>query len=159
VGASGFGLLLLLLAAAGCGPGQGTVSGRVLYDGAPLHGGWVTFRPADPRQNSVPARIEADGSYSAVLPAGAVTVSVDNRNLEPQIPSPPPPLPKLSPEALKALGNPTPGKAAPAAGGGGPDKPSGKYVKLPSRYYDVDTSGLDFTVAGGGQQHDIELTK
>src|SRR5262249_913694 len=143
----------------GCGPGQGKVSGRVLYNGAPVRGGWVTFRPADSRQNSVAAEIQADGSYSAVLPVGGVKVSVDNRNLEPQAPSAPPPVPDLSPEARKALGNPTPGKAAPAAGGGGHEKPSGKYVQLPGRYYDVETSGLDFTVAGGEQQHDLELQK
>jgi hypothetical protein len=150
--------LVLLLAAAGCG-GQGRVSGRVLYNGAPLSGGWVTFRPADSRQNSVAAPIEADGSYSAVLPVGPVKVSVDNRELAPRSAEPPPELPKLSPEVLKKLGNPAPGKAAPAPGAGRSEKASGKYVQIPTRYHDVETSGLDFTVTSGEQPHDIELQK
>ena len=92
--AAGAGLVLLLPLVVGCGPGQGNVSGRVLFNGAPLPGGRVTFRPADPRQNSVSAEIDRQGNYQAVLPAGEVKVCVDNRELEP-----PPRIGSLAPPA------------------------------------------------------------
>jgi hypothetical protein len=151
------GLLLLLLVAAGCGPGQGTVSGRVVYNGAPLPGGWVLFRPADSRQNAVSAQVDAEGNYSAVLPVGPVKVSVDNRDLEPHASVSGLLPPNLPPEALKALGKPEPGKAAPKPGGASPPKGPGKYVKIPDKYYDTEKSELDFTVTGGEQQHNFEL--
>jgi hypothetical protein len=154
------GLLLLLPAVAGCGSGQGKVSGRVLYGGAPLPGGRVTFRPADPKQNSVSAELDAQGNYQVVLPAGEVKVCVDNRELEPA-----PPLggtvlpPGLSPEVRKALGAGKPNRSRPNPPDDAPEKPSGRYVKIPDRYYEIETSGLQFTVEGGDQKRDIELTK
>src|SRR5262245_58048810 len=132
----------LALAAAGCGAGQGEISGRVLYDGAPLPGGRLTFRPADPAHNSVSVEIDEQGNYRAVLPAGEVQVSVDNRELEPPPPSGGPVLPPgLSPEVKKAL---SAGQPAPAAGGG--KKASARYVPIPERYYQMETSKLQFTV-------------
>ena len=82
--AARLGLLILAVAVVGCGPNQVKVSGRVLFDGKPLPGGRVTFRPADPSQNSVSAVIDEQGNYAAVLPAGDVQVSVDNSELEPR---------------------------------------------------------------------------
>jgi hypothetical protein len=154
-----FGVLLVLLAAAGCGPGHGRVSGRVLYGGKPLPGSRVTFRPADPRQNAVSAVVDAEGNYSAVLPVGPVQASVDNRELEPRASLSGLVPPKLDPETRKLLGNPKSDKTTPAPSGAGPEKLPGKYVQIPGKYYAVETSGLDFTVTGGEQQHDLELTK
>lgn len=150
------GLLLPLLV--GCGPGQGKVSGRVLFNGAPLPGGLVTFRPADARQNAITAPIDAQGNYEAILPAGEVKVCVDNRELEP-----PPVLsglqpPGLPPEVQKAIGGKA-DKAAPRAADKPADKPAGRYVPIPEKYYTVETSGLQFTVQRGDQKQDISLTK
>lgn len=153
-------LLPLLLVAVGCGTRKSKVSGRVLYKGAPLPGGQMLFRPADPKQNTVSAELDAEGNYEAVLPVGAVKVSVDNRELEPAADLSvglPGNLP-FSPEAQKAFK----GKPDPAASGAGgentpPGKPAGKYVKIPSRYYDSEKSGLEFTVESGEMKHDIEL--
>jgi hypothetical protein len=147
--------LVLVLAAAGCGAGEGRVSGRVLYNGRPLPGGRVTFRPADPRQNSVSAALDEGGNYTAVLPAGPVQVSVDNRELEPHASLAGLAPANLAPDVRKVLGNPAPGK--PSHPGDGSDNHAGNYVKIPDRYYDVESSGLDFTVTGGEQPHDIEL--
>jgi hypothetical protein len=154
----GLGLLALLLGCCGCGPGKGTLTGQVLFNNTPLPGGWVTFRPADPRANSVSAELDEKGHYSVVLPAGEVKVSIDNRNLQERTPvggGLPPNLP-LKDDVRKALtgGNPTP---SPPKEGNAP-KPSGRYVPIPARYYTVESSGLRFTVARGGQKHDIELT-
>jgi hypothetical protein len=146
------GLLFLLPIVGGCGPGQGRVTGRVLYGGKPI-AGRLTFRPADPRQNSVSAEVDERGNYEAVLPAGDVRVCFDNRELEPLpglgsiVP------PGLSKEALEKIGKPA------NPGGAKPNNPrSSLYVKIPERYHDIETADLQFNVKGGPQQYDVELT-
>jgi hypothetical protein len=155
------GLGLLLVVVTGCGPGQGKVSGQALLDGAPLPGGRLTFRPADPRQNSVSAELDEQGRYEVLLPAGLVQVSIDNRELESRgNQSAVPPIDGLPPNVLEKL-----------RGGAKSDsaqckpvedallKLPGKYVVIPNRYYDLETSGLEFTVQRGDQNHDIILMK
>jgi hypothetical protein len=120
----------------------------------------VTFRPADARQNSVSAELDEQGNYQAVLPVGEVKVCVDNREWEPS----PGPIgsrlpPDLPPEVRKALGGAKPDQPPPKAPENAPRRASARYVKIPDRYYDLETSGLQFTVASGEQKHDLELTK
>ena len=159
------GLALLLPVLAGCAPAIGKVSGKVTYKGQPVPGGFVTFRPVDGRQNAVTAMLEPDGRFPTVdIPAGEVLVTIDNRELEPRsgIPSLPPNLP-LSPETRSKLGS---GKAAPpsppaeGAPASGEDvrRPSGRYLPIPEKYYDAESSGLKFTIKGGEQTLEIELT-
>ncbi len=149
------GPLLVLALAAGCG-GQGTVTGQVLYNGKPVRGGWVTFRPADAGKNTVNAPLDADGNFTATLPAGEVRIAVDNRELEDQAadrrtaPTLPPEL-KLPP-GVKPGGEPPPPAQKTA-----PPKSHGLYVPIPEKYYDVDTSNLTYTVKTGVQAHNIEL--
>lgn len=155
----GAALLFLLPIVAGCTPAKGTVSGQVLYNGKPLPGGDVTFRPANPRHGPVIVALDEQGNYEAVLPVGEVKVSVENRHLQP-----PPSLgarPALnvpiSPEARKAIASAKPEKPAPRKDENSPEKPAGKYVPIPERYHDGDTSKLEFNVEVGNQKHDIEL--
>jgi hypothetical protein len=152
--------LLLLIPVTGCGPGRGTVSGRVLYNGAPLPGGRVTFRPADPRQNSISAELDEQGNYEAVLPIGEVKVSVDNRELEPRgsreamLPA------GLPPEVAKKLGGSRPlDQSPPKSPEPAPEKISRRYVKIPIKYHAGETSGIQFTVQSGKHVYDIELAK
>ena len=156
---SGLGLLFLLPVVAGCGSGRGHVYGRVLYEGTPLPGGRVTFRPADPKENSVSAELDADGNYQAVLSAGEVLVSVDNRELEPRGPRDAGLPSGLPADVKKFLGSNKPGQPRPKSRETAPGKSSGRYVEIPSRYYSAEKSHLGFTVQGGEQRHDIELTK
>src|SRR5262249_48826341 len=147
------GLLLLLPLAAGCGPGRSAVSGRVLLDGQPLPRGRVTFRPADPRENTVRAEVDEQGNYQAVLPAGDVLGSVGHREPDPgagPVGGLPPDLP-ITPEARQQLGR----GLAPTRD---PGKDAGRYRPLPDKYYQAETSGLGFAVKGGGMKHDIELS-
>jgi hypothetical protein len=158
---SRFGLLILLPLVVGCGPGQGRVSGRVLYNGQPLPGGRLTFLPADPTRNSVGAELDEQGNYEAVLPAGEVKVSVDNRELEPRGPKDAG-LPKdinLPSDIKKLLASAKADKAPPPSPAQAADKPAGRYVPIPAKYYLAETSGLTFTVKSGSQQHDIELPR
>ena len=155
------GILLVIPLAAGCGPGQGKVTGRVTFNGAPLPGGTLFFRPADPKENSIGATLDDQGNYQAVLPAGEVQVSVDNRALAPR-PEKPHGLPPLIPAGVKAKiaqaqkDIPAPKPAAPTPR---PSAIPGKYVEIPHRYYDIKTSELKFTVQRGSETHNIELTK
>jgi hypothetical protein len=154
------GLVVMLPVIAGCGVGQARVSGKVLYNGAPLPGAQIMFRPADATQNAVSARADADGRYEAVLPVGEVKVSVDNRDQEPHKKGPSPLPPGLPPEISQKLkGNGQPEAAAPKSGDNNPDKPAVKYIPIPANYYDIEKSGLGFRVEGGGgtQEHDLEL--
>jgi hypothetical protein len=155
--AAGVGLLLLLPLAAGCSDPQGTVSGRVLLGDKPVPGGWVTFLPADPRKSPVHALIDDKGNYEATLPAGEVKIAVDNREWQPPDRSGPgpalPPGINLPPGVVAGGESRKPAPASDEA----PAKRPGSYIPLPTKYYEMETSGLSYTVKPGAQSHDIEL--
>ncbi|TMQ34331.1 MAG: hypothetical protein E6K70_08195 [Planctomycetota bacterium] len=161
-GYSLLGLLLLVPILAGCGSAQAKVSGQVLYNDAPLPGGRLTFLPVNPEQNAVSAEIDEQGNYQVVLPVGDVQIIVDNRELEPSGP-PSAGLPQLppdiKPDAMRVLGNAQKSQSRSVPAENAPERPPGKYVQIPRRYYDVETSDLIFTVQSGSQTHNIELRK
>jgi hypothetical protein len=144
--------LLFLPVLAGCGKPTGHISGKVIYKGEPLPGGRVTFRPADSSVNTIPAVIGEDGSYEATLPVGDVTIAVDNRELQPAEHGPRPTLPP----GIKLPGQDGGAKAAAAPNDGG-GKLVGKYVPIPEKFYQAESSGLKYTVKKGSEDHNIEL--
>ncbi len=159
-----WGLLSIVAVVAGCGQGKGKLSGRVLWNGAPLPGGKVTFRPSDPKANPVIVELDEGGNYEVSLPTGEVLVSVDNRDLEPS----PAPIAGSSlslPQEVRDAMNKTKTEGAPPAPPPGGDQPSapssskarGKYVRISAKFYTIDTSGLKYTVPSGNQKQDIEL--
>ncbi len=77
-------LALCLAFAVGCGPRTGIVTGEVSYKGKPIPGGLLTFRPADPAQNSASYELDRDGKFKIELPVGEVQICIDNREFEPQ---------------------------------------------------------------------------
>jgi hypothetical protein len=148
---------LILLSAAGCGPGQGHVSGTVLLDGKPLPGGIVTFVPSNNRFGVVTVELDETGNYGPiVLPAGETIVSVDNRKYAPPPPrgGPVAPPPGLSPAFRSRMSAPAP-RSEPAPN----PAVAARYVRIPERYYQSETSGLTITVGTGDQRHDIKLSK
>lgn len=152
-----FGSLLLPLLL-GCGGGTCKVSGQVRFQGEPLPGGMLTFRPSNPKYNPVLVALDEQGNYEATLPTGEVQVAVDNRELRPRsnaLTGLPPNLPAKARQALSNTKPPSPPPAfdKPSA----PTKPRGKYVAIPEKYHTIDTSGLKFTVEPGSPKHDIEL--
>jgi hypothetical protein len=153
--------LLLLPLLVGCGASKVKVSGRVLYKGNPLPGGIVSFRPADPKHNSVSAELDEQGNYEAILPPGEVQVAVDNRELQPQASDGPAGLPPgLPPEVGKALNknqDKTQTAPPPAKSSAAPSNRRGKYVAIPDKYYTTEKSDLTFTVDPANPRHDIEL--
>ncbi len=119
------------------------VSGKVLFNGKPLPGGRVMFA-AIKDGFAASAPIDENGTYQIKAPIGEVLISVDNR-------------------MFQARGGAKPGqerhpkrpdsqeeKAEPIKGR--------RYVPIPERYANADTSGLTYTVKPGPQTHDIELS-
>lgn len=153
--------LLLLPFFVGCGGGKVKVSGQVLYNGKPLPGGSVFFRPADPKQNAVSAELDEQGNYEATLPVGEVQVAVDNRELEPRPAAPSGAALNLPPQVREALKKAQASEPTPAPPKGdnpsAPTRPRGKYVPIPGKYYTIENSGLTFKVEPGSQKHDLEL--
>jgi hypothetical protein len=166
-------VLVLLLSACftGCGgPGTGNVSGQVLFQGKPLPGGIVMFRPVNTSFNPVTAPIDQDGKYEVRVPAGECKISVDNHGLQ-HAPTGPVGVSGAPENVGGRRGGPPKGAVGPPKGGigevakekGAPEisieNPVGTYVPIPKDYYDPETSGLTLTVKTGSQTHNIELTK
>jgi len=134
---------LAVLVLAGCGPGTGSISGKVTYKDKALPGGTVTFFTSDQRVKT--AIIGTDGSYTIdKVAAGPAKISV----------SPPVPLPKM-PKGM-TMDPAKMGGAPPDAGAAAPSADV-QPVSLPERYQDPEKSGLTFTVTKGKQNHNIEL--
>jgi hypothetical protein len=141
-----FGLVLvLLLAAVGCGPPkvkQG-VQGKVTLDGKPVNGE-VTFLASDGKPYSSP--ISPEGNYSIPgCPKGEAKIKVTGG--------------LVAPGASSTVG--PDGKPLPSLDpGGGAKAPEGpKGVAPPAKYGDYGTSGLKCDVLGTPDQvHDITLT-
>lgn len=135
--------------AVGCGPRFGEVSGEVLYHGKPVPGGMVTFCPQVESMNSVTYVLERDGKFKVQLPVGNVKVCLDNREFEPQPATTPTTMPglKLPPEVAKAM----------QASGKESIKVSDRWVKIPEKYYGIESTDLKFEVKSGKQTQKIEL--
>ncbi len=123
---------LLVLAAGGCGKSTGTISGKVLYQGKPLPGGYVNFTSEGAIPATKTSSIQEDGSYSVSgMPVGPAKISVQG----------------LAARRLAAL----PGQ------GEKDSQPQQKEVFVPPQYGNTDTSGLKYEVKSGKQPYDIEL--
>lgn len=129
-----------LVALLGCsGPPGGTVKGRVTFKGEPVVLGTIAFHGADGRV--------ASGSISG----GAYCVEKVS----------------VGPATLTVQAHPPAGLLLPPPGETGPSPESAtqfaaalarrKFVALPARYADKNTSGLTYAVQNGGQTHDVSL--
>ena len=95
--------------------------------------------------NSVAYVLERDGKFKVTLPVGEVRVCIDNREFEPR----PAVMPALAQGPALAPGlnlHPEVSKAIQES-----SRVSDRWVKLPPRYYDLETSDLKFEVKGGEQ--------
>jgi hypothetical protein len=135
-------VLLAALGVLGCGGSQGSVKGKVMFQGKPLTGGVVVLVGSDGKVSS-PGDIQPDGSYCiARAPLGKVKVTVDN---------PPPPnytwgeVPEV-PEAQAKDAEVQAGLAR-----------AKSYVAIPLTYKDPQQTPLSLEVQGGENYHDINL--
>jgi len=143
--AAGWCALLL----AGCSPSQGTITGKITYQGKPLPVGTVTFVPAQ-GGHAVTSDIQ-DGEYKVTkVPVGLVKIAVTT-------PSQAPPPQFL--ETKMAIPAELLEKARPGKSSDDPAKApqAKKPVPIPTKFSDPDKSGLTYTVKGGSQVFNIDL--
>jgi hypothetical protein len=147
------GLVLILMAAVGCGggspAGRAKVTGRVKCFDKNLTCGTVIFHSKDGKKTGS-GNIDFDGNYEVTdAPLGdcTITVSVPQSARGPMgtaQPKPPPGVPEMRPPGSSG------GSAVP------PIDPT-KIVPIPVKYESPETSGLKYTVERGSQTHNITL--
>jgi hypothetical protein len=125
--------LFLALALIGCDPSVAEVSGTVTFKDRKLTSGSVIFVGQDGESSS--SAIAEDGSYRIEsVPIGPVRIAVASH-------------PRVPPGLMKP-----PGQAAALR-----EDPKDGTVKIPKRYEDHETSGLDYTVQKGSHTFNIDL--
>jgi hypothetical protein len=117
------------------------VKGTVTFKGRPLPGGRIRFLTATGGWTAS-GIIDENGHYQVKVPLGDVAIAVDNRDLRP------------GQEKRMALHKEARLKRPDAPP---PEPLKGKYVEIPSQYYNPDRSGLTYKVIAGSQSHDIPL--
>jgi hypothetical protein len=125
---------LWTILAVGCA-GRGDVSGKVTYQGKPVVFGTILIQGRDgPHQGN----IERDGSFTVRgVPVGEVRVAVNSPN----------------PKGIQLYPNKNPQyKQEPY-----PDVPG--WFGIPKKYESVESSGLVYTIKGGMNTIEVELTK
>jgi hypothetical protein len=137
---------VVALTATGCGKSTGSIKGTVSFNGVPLKGGNVTFISKDGKARSATASINEDGTYEALrVPKGDVKIIVETESLNPK---------------NKGTFSYSPPKDQ---GGGTNYNPQGsqdlskRYVQIPTRFSEEDTTPLELKVTGGAQEHPIDL--
>jgi hypothetical protein len=136
-------LATMILAASGCGNGNGSVSGTVTYQNKPVASGTVLIVGSD----SLPyySNIKEDGSYLVPkVPIGLAKIAVL---------SPGPDSFKDDPRQANLVKPGPERKARPRVFPGDPNK----WFEIPPKYGDFQSSGLSLTVVGGLNEHDIPL--
>jgi hypothetical protein len=120
--------LALALAVTGCGSTPtGNVSGKVMFEGKPLAGGYVAYVGSGTPPKTVSSVIDEQGRYSITnAPVGPVQITIQ-------------------------------GPSGTAIGPDGRPITTGDPVVIPSRYMDADKSGLTYTVNAGSQDYPIYL--
>ena len=145
------GLILTLGLLAGCGgSGLATVEGTVTVDGQLVTAGRVAFRSSDGK-NSAVAKISPSGLYRIMdVPCDTMKVTVT-------------PLDKFERVKLQREASGAKAKAKGASGSEGQAKSAGAEVnessaKVPEKYQHAETSELTFTVKGGSNTYNIEMS-
>jgi hypothetical protein len=131
---------LVVCLASGCTAKKATVSGKVLFKGGPLPGGIIALVAENGKNFG--GDINETGEYSVKdVPPGTYRVMVDNTNLQMQ-------------DRMGTLPGAPPGTPMPEM----PARKPGRYVPIPEKFRQGDTSGLSLTVASGDLTgKDIEL--
>ncbi len=125
---------MLILVAAGCGPGRGDVTGKVTYQGKPLVFGTVQF---ETKEGIKQGNIAEDGSFSVPgVIAGELNAAVNSPN------------PNSSDhQAIMREGQEPPPPRVPIKG----------WFPIPAEYQNLGSPKLTFTVKTGQNKLDIEL--
>jgi hypothetical protein len=140
---------LCLALVAGCGSNKSApakITGHVKYKGEPVTGGTITFYAE--KGGGYPAEIDPDGTYSvADVPLGAMKVAIETESVK-----------NLERKAVYRDNKGHVQQNSPLQQEGGSAGPPPKYVKIPAKYKDPQTSNLTCDVTYGKQKKDFELT-
>ena len=158
-----FGLAVLMTA--GCGPSTGRLTGKVTYQGNALKGGNVTLVPEGSGM-SFSTPIQEDGTYTfEQVRSGKYKVCVETNSLKPSSRPSGPTYPGVGGSRGKAQFKNEPPKGAVLPEGYKMDDPfareaanAKRYVAIPDKYAQPESTTLTVEVKGGPQQHDIPLT-
>jgi hypothetical protein len=154
--------VLVALLPAGCSRPVGSVSGKVTYQGKPLKGGSVSF-VSDDGGRSYASGIKEDGTYTVPdLQGGSYKVCVETASLKAGDQAGGGYAPKGAAIPKGKMGPPP---DAPVPEGYTPSDPAAaalaanrrKYVQIPDKYAQPDTTDLTYKFEGGTQTHDIDL--
>jgi hypothetical protein len=147
-----FGLLLAaVLVMVGCTRNKtpSKVYGTVTYKKQPVKAGSVTFHSKD--QGSYTGTLNEQGGYEIPdMPAGEMTVTVETEYLNPNKKAP------VYGGKRAGVSQDERSKAGYGPPGGRVDETT-RYVKIPKKYADPDTSDLKVTIETGRQQKDFDL--
>jgi hypothetical protein len=127
------------LGLSGCGS-NGTISGKITYQGETLRGGTIIFASQEDK-GSVVAEIGNDGTYTIEkVPSGKVKIVVETSSLakRARIPS------HSAPDGQKMPG-------------GGSSDLKARYVPIPAQYESFDSTPLTYEVKSGKHQFNITL--
>ncbi len=139
----GLGLLVLV---AGCSR-QGSVRGKVTYNGTAMPGGYVSFVPVQGGGGGTASIDPKDGTYEVPkLPTGKMKVSVR------------PAQEAKVPKGVKTFGPPKDVGPPDLGKTFGPGSSGAKHVPIPEKYTDPDTSKLEVEIKAGQNTYDIPLT-
>jgi hypothetical protein len=123
----------MLFVVAGCGAGQGNLSGTVTYKGKPLALGSVVIAGSDGAVKS--GEINSDGAYEVKgITAGSIKITVSCPD----------------PGAMQFHPRKKDSKAP-------PPKDRSKWFAIPQDYNDFNKSGLTFKLKRGANSHNIDL--
>lgn len=142
-------IVLVSLALSGCGPGVGSLSGKVRFKGKELRSGTVLLIGSDGIPLS--AAISPDGAYEfSKVPVGDAKIGVSC------------PDPVVVQQKIDSWSKDRGRIKKDTKKPGPPPKPSVTtntgWFPIPTRYEFPEKSGLTYTVTGRGNVHDIELT-
>jgi hypothetical protein len=133
-------LIVVLGVVTGCSEPKGNIGGKVIFDGSPLPSGKVTFICEGGDKPVLMADIR-DGKYELKgLPVGPVKITVATYKPSPKVDRPPGLGPTRRPDTDDM-----------------PPVSPEKFVAIPVRYSQAETSGLTYTVKPGDQEYDIPL--
>jgi len=136
---------VFLVLVSGCQKGNpnalAKLSGKVTYKGAPVTGGnlMLTAKKGGAINSII---ISPDGTYSLTdLPEGEMTVTIETESIKES-------------GAEEYGGKKMPTSPQPK----GANIVKGKYVKIPDKYNNINTSGLSVTLTAGDNTKDFDLT-
>lgn len=126
------------------------VSGQVFIDDKPLPGGQISFVTVN-GGFAASGNIDENGNYQIKPPIGEVTITVNNTALQTVSP-------RLGKKGFGGGGPPPKELPHPKQAEPEVHAVKGRWVSIPSRYSNADSSELKYTVTSGSQKHDVKMT-